>query len=148
MFCLIFMTVPLVPFSILGYIFAPKIVGIFHSGNAEFMRIGTQAFRYQSFSVPLTGWIMLNSMTTQSMGKATKASILAIARQGLFLLPLLFILTPLWGLRGLFMSQPLADVCTFLLTIPISLSVFRDMKTDKQTLWLRMVAPSMQHFFV
>ncbi|MDR3259207.1 MAG: MATE family efflux transporter [Fusobacteriaceae bacterium] len=133
-FSLIFMTIPLIPFSILGYVFAPKIIGIFRSDNAELLRIGTLAFRYQSFSVPLTGWIMLNSMMTQSMGKATKASILAVARQGLFLLPFLFILTPLWGIKGLFMSQPVSDVCTFILAIPISLSVFRDLKADKLAL--------------
>jgi Na+-driven multidrug efflux pump len=67
-------------------------------------------------------------MMMQTIGKAFKASLLAIARQGLFMLPLLFLLTPFFGVTGILVSQPLADLGTFILSIPLSVSVFREMK--------------------
>jgi putative MATE family efflux protein len=130
-FSLIVMTVPLIPFGILGYIFAPHIVALFRADDPLLIAVGTRAFRYQCFSVPLLGWITINSMLMQTMGKAFKASLLAVARQGLFLLPLLFLLTPLFGVTGILVSQPLADAGTFLLSIPLSLSVFKEMKEEK-----------------
>jgi Na+-driven multidrug efflux pump len=68
-------------------------------------------------------------MMMQTIGKAFEASLLAIARQGLFMLPLLFLLTPLFGINGILVSQPIGDVCTFILSIPLAIRVFREMKT-------------------
>jgi putative MATE family efflux protein len=126
-FSLIVMTAPLIPFGILGYIYAPRIIAVFRADDPLLIAIGTRAFRYQCFSVPLLGWVTINSMLMQTIGKAFKASLLAVARQGLFLLPLLFLLTSVFGLTGVLVSQPLADAGTFLLSIPLSLSVFREM---------------------
>jgi Na+-driven multidrug efflux pump len=127
-FSLIAMTVPLIPLSILGFIFAPQIVALFRPDDALLIGIGTKAFRYQCFTIPLLGWITINSMMMQTIGKAFEASLLAIARQGLFLLPLLFLLTPLLGFTGILVSQPAADAGTFVLSIPLSIRVFREMK--------------------
>jgi Na+-driven multidrug efflux pump len=68
-------------------------------------------------------------MMMQTMGKAFEASLLAIARQGLFMLPLLFLLTPLLGFTGILVSQPAADLGTFILSIPLSMRVFREMNS-------------------
>jgi hypothetical protein len=44
------------------------------------------------------------------------------------MLPLLFLLTPLFGVTGILVSQPLSDLGTFILSIPLFISVFREMK--------------------
>jgi Na+-driven multidrug efflux pump len=67
-------------------------------------------------------------MMTQTIGKSVEASLLAMSRQGLFLLPALFILTPLLGLLGVQLSLPVADICAFLLAIPLTARVLREMK--------------------
>jgi putative MATE family efflux protein len=130
-FSLAVMTAPLVPLSILGFIFSPQIVAGFRPDDPHLIEIGARAFRYQCFTVPLLGWITITNMMMQTIGKAFKASLLALARQGLFLLPLLFILKPLFGLAGIFMCQPIADFLTFVLSIPLAISVFREMKQNE-----------------
>jgi Na+-driven multidrug efflux pump len=127
-FSLIVMTVPLLPLGILGFIFAPQIIALFRPDDPLLIEIGTRAFRYQCYTIPLLGWITINSMMMQTIGKAFEASFLAIARQGLFMLPLLFLLTPLFGIDGILVSQPIGDVCTFILSIPLAISVFREMQ--------------------
>jgi putative MATE family efflux protein len=127
-FCLIVMTVPLIPLAILGFIFAPQIITLFRPDDPLLIEIGTRAFKLQCCTIPLLGWTTINSMMMQTTGKAFKASLLAIARQGLFMIPLLFLLTPLFGLDGILVSQPVSDLGTFILAIPLSISVFREMR--------------------
>ncbi|MDR1902894.1 MAG: MATE family efflux transporter [Treponema sp.] len=133
-FSLTVMTIPLLPIGILGFIFSPRIISGFRPDDPYLIEIGTRAFRYQCFTVPLLGWITINNMMMQTIGKAFKASLLAIARQGLFMLPLLFLLKPLFGLTGILISQPIADLFSFVLSIPLSVSVFREMKQNAELL--------------
>jgi putative MATE family efflux protein len=127
-FSLLVMTIPLLPLGILGFIFAPQIIALFRSDDLLLIEIGTRAFRYQCSSILFLGWITINNMMMQTMGKAFKASLLAFARQGLFMLPMLCIFTPIFGLTGILVSPPAADIATFVLSIPLSISVFREMK--------------------
>jgi Na+-driven multidrug efflux pump len=127
-FSLIVMTVPLIPLGILSFIFAPQIVALFRPDDPLLIEIGTRAFRYQCYTIPLLGWVTITSMMMQTIGKAFEASLLAVARQGLFMIPLLFLLTPLLGFAGILVSQPAADVGTFILSIPLAVRVFREMK--------------------
>jgi Na+-driven multidrug efflux pump len=71
-------------------------------------------------------------MMTQTTGKALYASIIAISRQGLFLLPCLFIFSRFLGLGffGIQVSIPVADFLGFLLSIPITAIVFGQMKEE------------------
>jgi len=67
----------------------------------------------------------------QTIGKSVRASFLAMARQGVFFIPAVLILPHLLGLFGLQISQAIADVITFAVSVPLQLSVFREM--DAQT---------------
>jgi len=111
-FCVKLSTMVLTVFSIAGYFFAPEIIAVFRRDDLEVIRVGTLALQLQCISFPLTGWVIMNNMMLQTMGKAFKASLLALARQGLFLLPVLFSITPYLGVLGIQMSQPIADVAT------------------------------------
>jgi Na+-driven multidrug efflux pump len=129
-FSLAVMTAPLLPLAVLGFIFSQRIVAGFRPDDPHLIEIGARAFRYQCFTGPLLGLITITNMMMQTIGKAFKASLLALARQGLFLLPLLFLLNRIFGLTGIFMSQPIADFLTFVLSIPLAISVFREMKQN------------------
>jgi Na+-driven multidrug efflux pump len=126
-FSLIAMTLPLLPLGVLGFIFAPQIIAFFRPDDPLLIATGTRAFRYQCLTVPLLGWITINNMMMQTIGKAFKASFLAMA-QGLFLLPMLFLLAPFLGLTGILISTPAAQFCAFIVSIPLSVSVFREMR--------------------
>ncbi|MDR1446611.1 MAG: MATE family efflux transporter [Treponema sp.] len=109
-------------------VFAPQIIALFRRDDPEVIRIGTLSLRLQCISIPLSAWVVINNMMTQTIGKSFEASILAVSRQGLFLIPALFILTPLLGLMGLQFCMPVADILSFFLAIPISVKILREMK--------------------
>jgi putative MATE family efflux protein len=122
-FCFLLSTVGLTIAGIVCFIFAPDIITLFRRDDPEVIRIGAFSLRAQCFTFPLAGWIILNNMMLQTMGKTISASILALSRQGLFLIPLLFTIVPFLGVRGIQLCIPIADVCTFFLAIPLGISV-------------------------
>lgn len=127
-FCVKLAAVALVVFAVLGFVFAPEIVAIFRREDLEVIEIGTLAMRLQCITFPLLSWVVLNNMLHQTIGKAKEASILALARQGLFFLPLLLLLPPILGLLGIQLSQPLADVFTFIISVPMGIRTTRELK--------------------
>lgn len=129
-FCIKSSLAVLLAMGALGFIFAPQIVAIFRRDDAEVIWIGAMALRLQCITFPFMGWVILCNMMLQTVGKAAKASILAVARQGLFFLPFLFVLVPLLGIWGVQLCQPLADLATLTLSVPLGLSVLREMKEN------------------
>ena len=126
-FCVKLSTVTLAVMTAIFWIWAPQIIAVFRSDDAEVIAIGSLALRLQSVTSVLMGWVIVNNMMLQTMGKSVPASTLALARQGLFLLPALFILNRVFGLMGIQMSQPIADIATFILSIPLNISVMREL---------------------
>lgn len=134
-FCIRVATAVLLLIAGIGLVYAPQIIALFRDDPAV-IEIGAAALRFQCLTFPLNGWIILNNMMLQTIGKAAKATVLAMARQGLFMLPALLILTPVFGLRGIECSQPVADIATFLLAIPMGLSVLREMRVQESAMKL------------
>lgn len=68
-------------------------------------------------------------------GVRVETAILGVARQGLFLVPLVWLLPailPVFGLPallGIQMAQPISDLLTFAITMPIQLRMLRGLKT-------------------
>ena len=63
----------------------------------------------------------------QTIGRTRPATVLAMGRQGLFFLPFILVLPGFLGMLGVQLSQPLADLLTFVIAVPIQLRVLRQM---------------------
>lgn len=113
--------------GIIGFINAPALISLFRD-DSQVIEVGTVALRFQCVSFPLSAWIVMNNMLMQTIGKGTKASVLALSRQGLFFIPIILILSRTIGLPGVQMSQSLADIGTFILAIPLGISVVKELK--------------------
>ncbi|NLL78605.1 MAG: MATE family efflux transporter [Clostridiales bacterium] len=131
-FCVKWSAVFLAVVSVLGIVFAPQLVAVFRKDDVEVIEAGVMALRYCCIAFPLGSWIVLCNMMLQSIGKALKASIVAAARQGLFFLPLIIILPGLFGIKGVQMCQMVSDILTFLLAVPLGISVLNEMKREER----------------
>lgn len=121
----------LILLSVAGYIGAPQLIELFRKGDPEVTAVGIAALRFSCISFTLSGGIVMSNMLLQSIGMAVRASIVAAARQGLFFLLLIFILPTFLGLRGVEMCQMVSDILTFLLAMPLSISVLNKMGVKK-----------------
>ena len=86
--------------------------------DPEVTAIALPAFRYQCFACFLQPVIVAGNMLFQSIGKSGRATFLACCRQGVFFIPLILTLPRMFGLLGIEICQPIADVLTFVVTVP------------------------------
>ena len=130
MYCVKIGTVFLTSVAAIGFVFAEQIVEEFRR-DPEVISVGTMALHWQLVTFPLIATIIVSNMLLQTIRKPIRANILAASRSGLFFIPLVIVLPQLFGLFGLEISQAIADVCAFSITIPIAWSAFRDMNRQQ-----------------
>jgi len=75
------------------------------------------ALRYVFMALPIIGIQLIGAAYFQAIGKAKPALLLTLSRQGFFFIPLLFILPSYIGLNGVWLSFPIADLLSTLVTI-------------------------------
>ena len=114
--------------SIVGIAFAPQIIAIFRKEDLEVIKIGALSLRLQCIFLPLSAFVVGSNMMLQTIGKPVKASISAAARTGLFFVPAILILPQFFGLLGVQMSQAVADLCSFVLCVPLAGTTLLEMK--------------------
>lgn len=119
-FCVKLATGVLIVLAILGFVFSGDLVAIFRKDDLEVIEIGTLALRMQCVTLPLTGWIILNNMLFQTIGRTVPASVLAASRQGIFFLPAVLILPFFFGIRGVQCAQAVADAAAFVLALVLN----------------------------
>lgn len=115
-FCVKVSTVILLLLCIAAMLFSGKIIALFRRDDMQVIEIGTFALRIQLLTMPLWGFYTMSNMFSQSIGYGFRSAIISCARQGICLIPVLLIAPALFGLRGLEISQPLADVLAFILS--------------------------------
>jgi putative MATE family efflux protein len=123
-FSVVVSTLTLLGIGVLGFIFAPTVVGWLRS-DPDAIAIGSVALRFQCATFMTQGWIVMSNMMQQSIGRTISATFLSVARQGLFFIPVVLIMPMFLGITGIQMAQSTADVLTFLCAIPVQIYVLK-----------------------
>ena len=113
--------------AVILFIFSAEAIELFRN-DFDVIYIGTRALRYQLLTFPLWSFILMSNMIMQTCRKTFRANLLAASRQGLFFIPLIFILPHYLGLTGVEICQACGDFITLLLTAPIMFFAFREMR--------------------
>lgn len=111
--------------------FARPIVGWFRD-DAEVIDIGTNALRYQCISAIVIPFVFCSNMIFQSIGKKVQATFLAACKSGIFFIPLIIILPEFMGITGVEIAQPIADVLTAIVSVPILIPFLKTLTEDKK----------------
>lgn len=98
------------------FFFSESIPQIF-SNDVEVSKQAPLALRYVFLALPIVGIQLIGAAYFQAIGKATPALLLTLSRQGFFFIPLLFILPPYFGVTGVWIAFPIADLLSTLVTI-------------------------------
>ena len=136
-YCVKVSTIFLLAVSVIGLIFSGNIIQMFRKDDLEVIRIGTLALRLQLLTMPLQGLVVMGgNMTPQSIGYGIRATIVSTARQGWLLIPILLCTVPVFGVLGIQMAQPIADVGTFILAAVVTKGIFKDLDRKKAEMFL------------
>ena len=111
---------------VLYYILAPQIMQVFIK-DADTVRFGTQFLQARCFATPLMFLCFSMVHFTQAIGRGRVSFWLAVIRQLIFNIPLLFLLNRLFGVMGIVWTQAAAD---FLTVIASYIIYFRIRKSE------------------
>ncbi len=104
----------------------------FFIDDEEVIRIGSRALRYQCITLPFLSLNVMCNMTFQSIRYKWRSTFLSSLRQGVFFIPLVFILPNVLGLDGVELIQASSDFLTFLVSIPFFIFIFKMLKEKEE----------------
>jgi putative MATE family efflux protein len=106
-----------VTFSFLLVQIFPKLfISLFINEEGPLMDTGMYCLRVSTMLFPIVGFQMLSANYFQAIGKPLQGTVLSLSRQILLYLPLLLLLPPAFGLKGVFFAMPAADLGAVLLS--------------------------------
>ena len=130
-FCVRTSVLALAAMALMAFLFAPDIVALFRNDPAV-VEIGKTALRLQCVTFPLASVIVLSNMLLQTIGSVWRASVLALLRQGIVFISLVLLLPHAFGITGIQLAQPLADLASLAGAIYLSAKTLRDMRLAQQ----------------
>lgn len=108
--------------------FANSIVALFSNDQAV-IAIGSRALIANSMIFISFGFQTIYISLFLALGKAKEGGILSIGRQGIFFIPVIFILPSIMGIDGVIYTQLIADLLTTLLTAILAASLKKEINT-------------------
>jgi len=102
-----------------GFFTAAKPIITAFRDDPAVIKIGVTMLRLQCISLVCQPYTTCANMMFQSIGKTSRATLLATTRNGLYMIPAILILSRLFGLTGILLSQPIADIASLITAIPL-----------------------------
>lgn len=113
--------------SMLVLTFSPRLIRIFRD-DIKVIEIGTLALQMQCIALLVHPVSVATNMMLQSTGQKILAAFTALLRNGLCFIPLILILPDAFGLLGVQMTQPIADIVAVSITVPIAVKTVAALK--------------------
>ena len=98
------------------YFFLRKPIISLFVDDSGVITYGVQMLIAYMLSGPFIGFLFVNMNCMQSVGHALPATVLSVLRQGLLLIPLLYLLNAVFGLNGAVLGQSITDYVTIALS--------------------------------
>lgn len=95
----------------------PDIISSMFTTDGSMIEIAREGFRVYFIAYPLVGAQIVIQNYFQSIGKPKLSIFLSLTRQLIFLLPLLWILPPILGVDGVWISMAGSDTLAFILAL-------------------------------
>lgn len=105
-------------------IYPEKFIGIF-TNDDKLILLALNGIKIYSITLPIIGISILGTVYFQSIGSAKVSMILGLLRQVIILIPVILVVPKVYGLDGVWMSQPIADLGSM---IVVGLFLIRDIK--------------------
>lgn len=108
-----------------------QLLSLFGEGSAEYFEFGVKTFRVMLFFTWMNFMQPITSTFFTSIGKSIKGVFLSMTRQIIFLLPLILFLPTLWGIDGILVAGPVADLLAGVAAVIMVIWEFRKMGKEK-----------------
>ena len=116
--------------ALLCFIFSPTLATLFQPDETV-VAIVVPALRIHCIGCLFLPFSTSGNMMFQSTGLAGKSAVLSALRSGLCFIPLVLILPVFFDLTGIQLAQPIADLITFIVSLPMVLRFLRSLPKDE-----------------
>lgn len=103
----------------------PDLAVSLFTNDPELKKLADKGLRIMNLAFPLVGFQMVTTNFFQSLGMVHKSILLSLSRQLLFLVPLIYFMPLFFGHIGVWMSFPIADSASIILSAALLISLFR-----------------------
>lgn len=93
------------------------LIQVFSNNDAEVLQIGAKSLVVNAITFMTMGYQTVFSFQFMGLGKAKEGGMISMGRQGVFFIPIIFILAYTMGLNGVILAQPIADICSLILVL-------------------------------
>ena len=114
---------------LVGELFPYPCARLFTS-DPELIDMSINGIRINMLAFPLIGYQAVVTNFFQSIGRAKVSIFLSLSRQMLFLIPLVAVLPPIFGIDGVWIALPVSDVIAFVLTLVIMIYDLKKLKKN------------------
>jgi len=104
-------------FIFMGIVLFPDAVVSIFTEDTELLSKTPNALLIAFLATPVITAQLIGSAYFQAVGKAWPALLLTLLKQGVFLIPLVYILPKFYGINGVWMAFPIADVLSTSITV-------------------------------
>lgn len=101
----------------LGIITFPEAIASIFTSDTALIEETPKALLYVFLATPVITAQLIGSAYFQAAGKALPALLLTLLKQGIFLIPLVYLLPKFFGLNGVWFSFPIADILATFVTL-------------------------------
>jgi len=101
----------------LGIITFPEAIASIFTSDTALIEETPKALLYVFLATPVITAQLIGSAYFQAAGKAIPALLLTLLKQGIFLIPLVYLLPKFFGLNGVWFSFPIADILATFVTL-------------------------------
>ena len=119
--------------TVLYFVFREPIIGLFIS-DSDVIAYGVRMLIAYMLSGPVIGILFVNMNCMQSVGHAFPATVLSVLRQGILLIPLLYLLRALFGLNGVILGQSVTDYIAVILSVFLWRKIRRGLEKKSEEL--------------
>ena len=114
--------------------FIPELCARMFTPDEQLIGLAAHGLRIIMATFPIVGYQMVVTNFFVSIGMAKTSIFLSMSRQMLFLFPLLLLLPLEFGVNGVWMSMPISDTLSALVTLWLMVRYMNKMKNENQTL--------------
>lgn len=111
-------------------LFSTGIMQVF-SDDEQLIAMGSEGLRLMLALIPLGAFNIVATTIFQALGKALPSLVLSMSREILFLIPLILILPSQIGLKGIWLTMPLADMLSFILSLVLYIRLEKNLRSTK-----------------
>ncbi len=111
-------------------LFAAEIIAQFGS-SAKAAEIALRGVHYYSLALPFLGFVVMTEMFYQNTRQTARATILAMMRQGIAMIPSVVLLDALFDLEGVLWAQTLANFIALCVAVPFAFQLLHKIQTPE-----------------